>query len=241
MAMEVIAYEKLRLYAPRLPAAVLDKWQPPQAMRALLEFEPLATQNKRMRMARTTEDGTPLGPWIDLGEHRSFNVSWLRKAYNKLGSFLHVPSPRKAAQGIATAAAASSMRDDLLEILKEVEHVAASRSDLSLARTIEFNCAACESLIICNEDGARTTQRAICLDPLCAAEHYVEFSADGGVMLHLIATEFDCMACKAPVPVEDRKLAIGYEFACPECREVHVISTAHWGYSLKTNVAVKGA
>jgi hypothetical protein len=42
MAMEAIAYGKLRAFATRIPTSVLDKWQPPQAMRALLEFEPHA-------------------------------------------------------------------------------------------------------------------------------------------------------------------------------------------------------
>ena len=61
MAMEAITYEKLRAYAPRLPLTVLDTWQPPQAMKVLLQFEPRAGSNMRMRFAEELDDNVVLG------------------------------------------------------------------------------------------------------------------------------------------------------------------------------------
>jgi hypothetical protein len=108
MAMEAIAYEKLRLYAPRLPESIFDKmWQPPQIMKALLEFEPWAMENKTISNARTDEDGSSTEQVI-IGEHFSFKLQWLRKAYNTVGQFLHTPTPKQAEQTILTKATSLS-------------------------------------------------------------------------------------------------------------------------------------
>jgi hypothetical protein len=90
---ESIAYEKLQTYAKRLPAAVLETWQPPQAFKALLEFEPLADQDFTLRFCEENAAGQPTGAWKSLGTHKTFQLSWLRKMYNALGNHLHVPTP----------------------------------------------------------------------------------------------------------------------------------------------------
>ena len=232
MAMEAIAYDKLRVYARRLPSEVLDKWQPPQAMRALLLFEPRAMHSKRVRYAAQGPDGQPPGPWIELGEHRSFDITWLRKAYNKIGSYLHQPAPFRA----ACEPDPSTLRADLREILAEVKQVAESRLDGALVTAITFQCAACDAWVVCNEEGVKATQRAVCLDASCSAEHVATFAADGTVTFHLIATDFDCVKCSAKIPVEDRRLRIGYEFSCPACKAVHVLAQTQWGYGLKDDI-----
>lgn len=239
MAMEAIVYEKLRLYAPRLPADVLGTWQPPQAMRALLEFEPQAAANKRMRIAREDADGQPQ-EWHEMGEHRSFKLAWLRKSYNKVGSLLHIPSPKNETRAAAPTTVAPT-RADLAAILAEVERVAASRMDSSVASVITFKCGVCDSPVLRNEAGARQTNRATCLAPNCAAEHVAHFAADGSVAFHLIATDFDCLSCKALIRVENRKLAIGLRFRCTSCKAEHTIAETQWGYGLAAELSPPGA
>lgn len=82
MAMEVIAYEKLRFYAARLPAAVLETWQPPQAIKLLLELEPEALYDKQFRIAEQHSEGSETGRVIFAGEHFSFKLPWLKKSYH---------------------------------------------------------------------------------------------------------------------------------------------------------------
>lgn len=241
MAMEVIAYEKLRLYAPRLPESIFDKmWQPPQIMKALLEFEPLAMENKTISSVRTAEDGSSTEQVV-LGEHFSFKLKWFRKAYNTVGQLLHTPTPKQAEQTTLTKATDPTKRDTLLKILCEVERVVASQLDSSIAKVIEFECLVCNSPVIRNEESTRVTQRAICLKESCAAEHLAEFSADGDPTFRLIATDFDCVTCKKTFPVQHRKLAVEYEFSCPFCRADHIIATAEWSYGLKSDVIAVGA
>lgn len=239
MAIEAIVYEKLRLYAPRLPSEVLEKWQPPQAVRALLEFEPLATENKIIRFAREDYPGGPTGEWRTLGAHRSFKLPWLRQAYNRLGNLLHLPSPRSAAKHEAPGWA-QKVRSDLEAIFDEVRAVSESQIDSTLARTVTFECAACDSPVICNEEALRKSGLAICQHDSCRAHHTVTFGSDESIVFHLKAAEFECMTCDARIPVETRKLALNVRFACSNCRAEYTIAEVQWGYALTTDEGQSG-
>ena len=239
LAIESIVYEKLRLYAPRLPAAVLDKWQPPQAMKALVQLEPRASREFRLRIAEEPAVGVPGTDWHYLGEHRMFEPGWLRTNYTKLGSFLHAASPKHSAASLNGDPA--KLRSTMLPILQEIERVMASQIDGTLATVIEFQCAACDRPVFCNEEGARETGRATCLDASCAAEHHAKFGDDGSVTFYLDATEFECVSCKHPTPIENRKLAVGYEFNCEACKAAHVFVEMQWGYALKAEIAAQRA
>ena len=232
MTIEAIAYEKLRLYAPRLPVAVLDKWQPPQAMRALLEFEPRATDNFRLRISAEAEYGVPSGDWQELGEHISLKLRWVRKTYNKLGNYLHVPTPSASGKPGGISQDGAKLRRDLDSISAERRTVVDSTIDSSIARIIQFDCLVCNSPIIRNADSAVESHQAICLQSSCAGEHHLEFDDNGGFTAHLEATFFECLNCNHPNPVQNRKLAIGFQFKCETCGTQHTFVSRQWGYSI---------
>jgi hypothetical protein len=73
--MEAVTYEKLRAYAPRLPPNVLSIWQPPQAVKALLELEGEADQEYRVAIGRAGSTQ----PMQVMGEHRTFATKWIAK------------------------------------------------------------------------------------------------------------------------------------------------------------------
>jgi hypothetical protein len=237
LAIESIVYEKLRLYAPRLPATVLDKWQPPQAMKALVQLEPRASREFRLRIAAEPAPGVAGTEWHYLGEHRTFEPGWLRANYHKLGSFLHAASPRQNASSVDGDP--NKLRSTMLSILQEIERVAASQIDGTLAAVIEFQCAACDRMVFCNEEGTRETGRATCLDASCAAEHHARFAEDGSVTFYLDATEFECVSCKHPTPIENRKLSVGYEFKCEACEAPHVFVQLQWGFALRDQITTQ--
>jgi hypothetical protein len=239
-AIESIVYEKLRLYAARVPAAVLDKWQPPQAMRALVQFEPNAAREKVIRLGRQPALGAPPTEWFTLGEHRTFTIQWLNKSYNQLGSFLHEPAPSRE-RSTQDTGNETKMRVALESILTEVERVAGSTIDGTLASVVTFQCMVCDRPTICNEAAARETRRAVCLDPACAAEHNVAVADDGTFTFFLNATDFDCLSCKALTPVQNRHLAIGRTFKCASCGVSHTFVETHWGYALSSELTPPGA
>ena len=149
--LEAIAYDKLRTYAKRLPEAILRTWQPPQAIRALLEFEPLADQDFTLRISPESELGVPTGEWVNLGTHRTLRLSWLRKSYNKLGHYLHVPMP--GAEEPANFIGPS--RRELEGIIAALKPVVESAIDSSVAAVLDFECSVCHLASFTNIEAAK--------------------------------------------------------------------------------------
>jgi len=183
--------------------------------------------------ARETEFGVPGTEWHDMGEHRTFKLSWLRKTYNKLGGLIHHRSPSYFANTeLSSIVDPRQLRTELQAIFAEVERIASSQIDGSLAAVMELKCTICGAPIIRNVEGAKETQRADCLQTACGAQHHVEVADDGTVGMQLIATPFACMKCESPIFVENRKLKIGFEFTCSQCHVRHTIATRQWGYGM---------
>lgn len=224
---EAIVYEKLSVYSKYIPGLVYEKWQPPHALKMLLQFEPDADENLRMRIAPENASGVPEGPWTDLGEHRTFKLSWLDKNYNKLGSYLHVPHGRNL--GFDT----QKMREDLERIAAEIKAVLdSSIIGMALAERVQFKCAVCGQECLANADGVRRSRRAVCINPNCGAFHHAE-EGEQGWTLQLEASKFECRICGASVRLQNRLLDIGRTFACSECGAEHLIVGRQWAYATK--------
>jgi hypothetical protein len=227
---EFVAYEKLLTYSSRLPKSV-RKWQPPQFFKALLQIEPDAGRSFVLRFSAESAPGQPTGQWRTLGAHRTFSVPWLTEHYHKLGSYLHAPFPddnRRIKQTDAT-----KMRTYLKCLLPELETVVSSKLDSSFAEVVTFECQRCNQPIACNTKGLRNTRRAICLDPNCNSEYFAEEQPDRSFTFLLEASSLPCQKCGVGIPIENRLLAVGFEFPCESCGAIHLIAQRQWGNGLK--------
>lgn len=235
LCMEAITYGKLQTYSKRLPADVLAKWQPPQAVKALLEFEPDADQSFELRISPESSLGVPTGEWVSLGSNKSLKLGWLRKHYNKLGSLLHVIAP--GAKPSALQSDSRELRKYLEAVVAELEPVAASRIDSSLATVVDFQCSVCGDTIIANLDGVQKTRRAVCLNPSCGAEFAAVEADDGELGFLLMASHFGCIKCGHEATLQNRKLEVGYKFRCAKCGEEHQLMKRQWAYALVSELA----
>lgn len=77
--MEAITYEKLEASAKHIPPDIIDKWQPPQAVKALLEHEPKTDKGFILFAGIEEEYGVPSNNMQFVGEHKAFNLGWLRR------------------------------------------------------------------------------------------------------------------------------------------------------------------
>lgn len=233
--MEAITYGKLKTYSKRLPADVLAKWQPPQAVKALLEFEPDADQSFELRISPESSPGVPTGEWFSLGSHKSLKLGWLRKHYNKLGNLLHVIAP--GAKASALQSDPQELRKYLETVAAELEPVAASRMDSSLATVVDFQCSVCGDTVIANLAGVQKTRRAVCLNPSCGAEFAAVETEDGELGFLLMASHFECIKCGHETTLQNKKLEIGYKFKCERCGEEHQLMKRQWAYALVSELA----
>ena len=227
--MEAITYEKLEASAKHIPPRVLEAWQPPQAVKMLLEHEPKADKGFVLFAGIEEVYGKPSENMQFVGEHKAFNLSWLRKHYNKVGGYLHYSHRAKRAKRETT----DSIREYLQEVCDEVGEVL--RGNIIggwLDQVFESECEKCQQVVIVGKSTLDQTRHIICHNPNCRAEYFVQVSDDGARVGFLLkVTRFECGKCKSEIPVENKKLDIGFQFQCLECKTKHRIENRQWTYS----------
>jgi DNA-directed RNA polymerase subunit RPC12/RpoP len=227
--MERITYDKLRAYAARLPPEVLARWQPPQAVEALVELEEDADQDYNLAVALESSPGVPSGPFTMVGHHRALKVSWLKSAYHALGSVLHVPHATDGRSRKLDNPAA--LRTRVTKIIEYLEPVVASTLTATLAKTVEFRCGLCRRQVVANAKAARKRGWVVCLYPDCQAQHEVKEDEKNDLWFTVNDTSFTCTGCKTEMVFPERRIALGREFVCPNCGLKHQVMARVWRYA----------
>lgn len=228
LCIEALTYEKLRSFSSLVPEEILKTWQPPQAVKALLEFEPLADQTFTIFAGVEEEYGKPASTMQFVGKHTSLRLNWLRKHYHKLGNLLHAP-----AAGAKSEPTNTQVAEYLAEVVADLEAPLSSNiTGGSIREVFSFNCTKCQNLVVCNTQAVRKSRRAVCLNPQCKAEYFASISEEGSATFELMVTTFECTkeGCDGKLSIENRKLDIGVEFSCPVCGLKHTIIHRQWGY-----------
>lgn len=230
---EALTYEKLRSFSKMIPEEVLTTWQPPQAVKALLEFEPLADETFEIHIAKEDASGKPVASKSFTGKHVSLKLAWLRKHYNKIGNLLHAP-----AVGEVRSQSVETLSKYLFEVVADLkEPIESTITGGSIRNVYSFTCDVCKKPVICNVETARKKKAATCFNPQCKTEYFAEVIDESTVSFQLKVTSFKCVSegCLGMADIENRKLEIGYEFSCPVCGVKHVIAERHWGYGPKAS------
>lgn len=221
LAVETIVYARLAQVGEKLPRQVFKTWQPPQAMKRLLAFEPRADQPVSIRVCSPLEDGSPSGEWRDLGHAKMFSANRLSKIYNKLGSFLHATSLEQ--QGDPPKIEVSSVR----ELFVEIQHVADSQVIMSMNAFTVFKCLTCDSDIYLSEAQIESSAPVECYQDKCKARHLVSKMPEEKLLIERDWEFcFPCKACGEDVGIND----IEHEaiVICEHCGHSHQIG---WTYS----------
>jgi hypothetical protein len=90
---EALSYGLLILYRHELSAAAMRSWTPRRVLDELQSVDPDANKSRTLEIGLPGADGSPAVTIIS-GEDRRFSPKWANVAYNKLSSFLHVPTPK---------------------------------------------------------------------------------------------------------------------------------------------------
>jgi hypothetical protein len=222
---EAVVYEKLRAYRDRIPREAA-RWQPPQALKALLQFEPHAASSTVISRAREEYPGGPtVEPFRVLGEDLRPNLDWLTKVWNKLGSFLHAEFPFSNPKPVVADEATY-----LGEVLEELRPFVVRSFTCTLATTVRVTCALCGVESVANADGVKTRGELFCLHSDCGARYQARFSG-AEVELTLDAPYLECAACGKSFPVARKRLVDRTNVKCLSCGAEHQIRQT-WQYWL---------
>ncbi|MDZ4063608.1 MAG: hypothetical protein U1E22_02975 [Coriobacteriia bacterium] len=213
---ELVVYRKLKSYSKWIPAVVTQSWQPAHAFKMLLEFEPDA--DKDFTLSVSLGEPGPDGPWMPLGQHKSFSARWLTKTYNKLGSYVHIPHGRQ------TVPAPGQLRQDLRLIAQDIrEIVAAPIIAGTLDTRVSIECMVCGQTAVSNVDALREKKKLTCFNPECGAVHIAE-EVEGDWRFSLDMVTVECLSCGSGFGFARCLVSPGTTLDCPECGAVHVIA-----------------
>lgn len=230
MCMELITYEKLESYSGRIPQEVQRRWQPPQAVRALLEFEPEADQDFEVHVSQgEVEDLNAISDvtWLHLGTQKTLAAKWLGKHYNKIGGFLHASVRPESAQLDVEAAVKY-----LLEVCGDLTEALSGTLSGSPFPVATFECVVCGSTVARNSEALRRGKLAKCFNSQCGTEYKAKFLDDATVSFQPILEYPLCSKCNTPMPTRPAIVDIGSKLTCPGCRQVHHVLGRKWLYGI---------
>jgi hypothetical protein len=99
MAMEALTYDRALAFKDEFPPSEYQTWQPRKVMSILLEIDPSADASFGLAMGIEEEYGVQSPNMEFVGEERVLNMVALRKHYDALGSYLHLPSMKHVIDG----------------------------------------------------------------------------------------------------------------------------------------------
>jgi predicted RNA-binding Zn-ribbon protein involved in translation (DUF1610 family) len=223
-----VTYEKLRAASDVIPPSVVDTWQPPQTVKGLLEFQPMADQSFKIDVGKDPPD-TDLEQqeWLPLGEHHALSLKWLRKNYNKVGNMLLAPSARetKASQAAKQSAYLAKVADELEAALSSGITGFTERGGYT------FNCGDCGKLVVRNADAMDAGETALCSTQGCDGEYKLVRNEAGGSAMQPLLVRFECDDCSAVTAVAKRKVAVGLEFNCSACKQRYRVVSLHQNWT----------
>jgi hypothetical protein len=99
MAMESLTYDRALAYKDEFPPAEYETWQPRKVMGILLEIDPNADKDSSLAFGIEPSLGVTPDVMEPLGTERVLNMGTIKRHYDALGSFLHVPTLKQRKGG----------------------------------------------------------------------------------------------------------------------------------------------
>lgn len=230
LSMEALTYDRARAYKDEFPPAEYETWQPRKVMAVLLEFDPNADKDSTISFGVETTPGQPAEEMTMLGTEIVLNVATLRRHYDALGSFLHMPTLKQTKTGKTHDF--EKLRSRCGEIAEYIEKVLASPvHNVTLGSFATITCMECNQPIRKRMPPSMSAVEAECFS--CKASYKISDSGGGQVNWEPRIHEIACgnQDCGHKIQVWEREVAAGVTWECPACagRNTIVYGIKHEG------------
>ena len=228
---ESLSYGLLVLYRHELTKSAMMSWTPQRVLKELQAVDPDANRSHTLSIGIPGVGGSTESILIS-GEDRRFSPRWASVAYNKLSSFLHVPTPKTIESN--SEPSADKIRDQCCEYLAELDRVFATEvwhfvsgrfvdipceCGFAMKRRLEtinvgsvFECAECGRMF----------------DVLSIDETKV------GVVLRV--ARMVCKSCKTETVLGAHELEEGKQLSCRNCSATITLRRV-WSFSQESSCA----
>lgn len=199
---EAHVYQQLLAGADEIPRTIIETWQPNKAIKLLSAFDDLA--DKDLHLSIFSEDD-------ELKETITYNnipISDLNKLYNSLGSYLHLPMPKKL----------DAYRIDKKKVIKtfeQLEKLITGNLIVVKGNYEYFQCEACGQNILYTNHYLESSESIACQNDSCRIEHAIKKTDDS--VSFGARYVFNCGACHKETSVFFSKIEDGYKFDCKNC------------------------
>jgi hypothetical protein len=96
MAMEALTYDRAQAFKAEIPPTEYKTWQPRKLLQVLLEIDPTADKDSTIQIRQEDSKGIPTSNVSFSGFEKVLSLATLKKHYDALGSFLHLPSLKQS-------------------------------------------------------------------------------------------------------------------------------------------------
>lgn len=215
---EAIVYQKLLHGIDGLPNSIIETWQPNKALRMLSEFDSLTGANCVVEINLSNAKEPPKDDWLFLGEQKLPPVRWLNKTYNKLGSFLHLVEPKKAAFVDST-----DVRSAALTIAEQLKEYINTNFLISIKGVDIQKCPVCEQDIAFSLLKAKDGEVRKCSNNRCGALFSVKVDkTNNKVTFNCKTYDIKCQCCNEDIVIPELTIRNLDVFGCSSCGSKYI-------------------
>ena len=216
MALEALVYERAKNYSTDASWKKLSKWQPKKLLRLLLEVDPYADKDAIISVGPSDQEERPAPIMHCLGRERVLKLEGIDGFYDRLGSYLHIPTKAQVDAGMPESAEKILAKcKELAAILKEVFESQIINSDFKISS--EIKCVRCGAKVYGRLPPSREESVATCLE--CEAKYRVKSLPDEQAEWQPITQRLQCSnkECIEEVWIFQHDIKPGIEWKCEKC------------------------
>lgn len=223
MAMESLTYDRANAYKDEFPPDEYETWQPRKVMAVLLEIDTTADKDSTIAYGIEETPGKPASQMTMLGTETVLNMETLRRHYDALGSFLHVPTLKQTKSGKGHDP--GKLRGRCTEIADNIDQVLASPvHNVTIGNFASMDCAECGKPIRKRMPTTAEAVEAECFS--CKASYTIKDTGGDQVHWESHIHELACgnKDCGHKIQIWRREFAAGITWTCPDCAGQNTIT-----------------
>ncbi len=216
MVVEALTYELVNSYKDDLPPDH-KVWQPRRLMEVLLKIDPYADQSISLSYGKTPSPGKRPEQMFSLGTENVITQETIKKHYDALGSYLHVPTIKQLVDD--NGHDLEKLRARCHVLLEDLEKILASDVwGVNIRETASIVCSGCNNKILRRFVQDQGERKVECFN--CDATYIISKDNPGKVNWEPQKVPVQCPNndCKNEFDIWEKELKRGTHGVCPYCK-----------------------
>lgn len=234
MAMEALTYDRMQVYADEIPPKEYATWQPRRVMELLLEIDANADKDSSLAFGLEETYGVPAKEMRFLGTEKVLDMATIRKHYDALGSYLHMPTLKQMQEGKKFDVAKLLTR--CMQVAEGLERVLASPiRNIRFAVMSQTDCVYCKKPMRKRAPMDDEPVSAKCF--ACGAVYDLIPVGERQVRWEPLQTRVQCptKGCDHEFMIGNHEIKLGANWSCPQCAQRWIVN-----YGIAPDTSLQG-